>query len=147
MIPPLDGLGRLPPGIHPATWDEVAAAFGGTAWRDRLLSGLHQAITSLKRAGGGLVYIDGSFVTAKTDPGDFDACWEEVGVDPNLLDLTLLDFSNKRAAQKAKFGGELFPASIPADPSGISFLRFFQVDRATGDAKGIVAIDLRGWQP
>lgn len=44
------------------------------------------------------------------------------------------------AAQKAKYGGELFPANGPADPAGKAFFDFFQVDRE-GQRKGIVAID------
>jgi hypothetical protein len=147
VIPEFDGLGRLPPGVHFASWDEIVARFGGSVWRRRLLTGLKNALGSLKTAGCSVVYIDGSFVTAKVRPGDFDACWEEVGVDPDLLDPVLLEFSNKRAAQKAKFQGELFPASDAADLHGNSFITFFQTDKATGDPKGIIAIDLTGWQP
>ena len=39
--------------------------------------------------------------------------------------------------------GELFPVSIPADPSGLSFLEFFQATEANAP-KGIVKIDLEG---
>ncbi len=88
------------------------------------------------------MYINGSFVTAKYDPGDFDACWEARNVDPPLLDLALIEFGNRRRAQKSKFGGELFPAGLPADTGGISFLDYFQLDKNTGAPKGIVAIDL-----
>jgi hypothetical protein len=88
------------------------------------------------------VYLDGSFVTSKDVPGDFDACWEAGGVDPGLLHPALLDFSDHRAAQKAKYGGELFPAEVPAEPGGMRFVDYFQRDRVTGGAKGIVAIDL-----
>jgi hypothetical protein len=147
MIPEFDELGRLPPGTHTASWHEVVARFGGSPWRARLIAGLREALLSLRSAGCTVAYIDGSFVTGKHEPGDFDACWDEVGVDPDALDPVLLDFSQKRAAQKAKFGGELFPASNTAHPDGASFLRFFQIDKATGDQKGIIAIDLTGWQP
>ena len=54
----------------------------------------------------------------------------------------LLDFRHPRAAQKAKFGGEMFVANPSATPDGTRFLDFFQIDKNTGDAKGIVAIDL-----
>lgn len=147
VIPNYDELGRLPPGVHIASWEEVVARFGGSAWRTRLLAGLRAALASLKNAGCAIAYIDGSFVTAKHEPGDFDACWDEVGVDPDAVDPVLLDFSRKRAAQKAKYSGELFPASSFADLAGNSFLQFFQTDKATGDQKGIIAIDLTRWQP
>lgn len=86
--------------------------------------------------------MEGSFVSEKELPGDFDACWEMSGVDPGLLDPVLLDFSDRRAAQKARFGGELFPAQAAAEPTGTVFLDYFQRDRRTGDPKGIIALDL-----
>jgi hypothetical protein len=98
----------------------------------------------LRAAGCRRVYIDGSFVTAKEVPGDFDACWEMVGVDADLLDPVLLIFADRRAAQKARFGGELFPAEWGADPHGTRFLDYFQQDKLTGERKGIVALDLEG---
>jgi hypothetical protein len=90
----------------------------------------------------GVPYLDGSFVTTKEEPGDFDACWEAAGVDPELLNPVLLTFANRRAAQKARFGGELFPAEAGADPHCTRFLDYFQQDRVTGERKGIVALDL-----
>jgi hypothetical protein len=147
VVPPADELGRLPPGIHLAPWAEVKSRFGGTPWRDRLLRGLWEALRSLKTAGCLIAYIDGSFVTTKENPGDFDACWDERGVDPDLLDPVLLEFTNKRAAQKAKFGGELFPSCASANRAGMSFLKFFQIDKTTGDPKGVIAVDLGDWQP
>lgn len=89
------------------------------------------------------MYVDGSFVTVKEAPGDFDGCWDPLDVDGKQLDPVLLDFTNKRVAQKAKYGGELFPSLALADPAGNTFLEFFQIDKATGEAKGIVAIDLQ----
>lgn len=91
------------------------------------------------------MYLDGSFVSDKDLPGDYDACWEASGVDPALLDPVLLDFSNRRAAQKRKYRGELFPAAVAAEPGGTRFLDYFQRDRVTREPKGIVAIDLEAW--
>ena len=107
------------------------------------MTGLKDAMTNLKDAGCRTVYIDGSFVTGKEIPGDFDACWEVEEVDPIILDPVLLTFEDGRAKQKAKYMGELFPASTIADDDGFSFLEFFQTDKETGRRKGIVAIDLR----
>jgi len=58
------------------------------------------------------------------------------------LDPILLDFSNGRAAQKAKYLGELFPAETPEGSTGRTFLEFFQIDKQTGRPKGIVGINL-----
>lgn len=134
--------GNLPPGIHVATWDEIRAVLGSTPRRVMLLDGLYRALHALRAAGCERVYVDGSFVTTKATPGDFDGCWEVQGVNASALDPVLLDFTARRAAQKAKYGGELFIANAPAIPAGTAFLDFFQIDKITGERKGIIAIDL-----
>ena len=48
------------------------------------------------------------------------------------LDPVLLDWSDRRMAQKTKFGGELFIAASAADPWGTTYLEFFQHSRNTG---------------
>lgn len=145
MISPLDpATGNLPPGVHDATWPELLTHYGHSPHRLLLLAGLEAALDALRAAGCRRAYIDGSFVTSKTAPADFDACWEAAGVDLALLDPVLQTFTNSRAAQKRQYGGELFPADWPADAAGTNFLHFFQRDRYTGRAKGIVAIDLGG---
>ena len=140
MIPAFDAAGNLPPGVHEATWDEFVARFGTTPRRLALLAGLKAALDALRTAGCRRAYVDGSFVTAKADPGDFDGCWETDGVDPNRLDPVLATFDAGRRTQKAKYGGELFFAHAPADPSGTRFVEFFQRDRS-GQPKGIIALD------
>jgi hypothetical protein len=144
MIPDLHENGKLPPGIHWAMWDEFQARFGWTPYRRRLLNGLKDGLLSFKAAGCQTAYVDGSFITSKEVPGDFDCCWDEKGVDPTLLDTVLLDFRDRRAAQKAKYLGEFLPATCVEGRSGKIFLDFFAEDKETGDPKGIVAIDLRG---
>jgi hypothetical protein len=144
MLPTFDATGNLPPGIHWATWTEFAARFGTTVRRRALLLGLKAALDALRSAGCPTVYVDGSFVTHKTAPQDFDACWESTRVDPARLDPVFLDFGDSRAAQKAKFLGEFFPADWPEGATGKTFLAFFQTDRHSGQLKGIVAIDLGG---
>ncbi len=108
------------------------------------MSGLKAALVSLKDAGCQTAYLDGSFVTSKELPGDFDGCWDLQGVDPGRLDPILLTFDRGRATQKAKYLGELFPSECVENASGKTFLEFFAVDKDTGNPKGIVAIDLRG---
>lgn len=58
------------------------------------------------------------------------------------FDDVFFDFSARRAAQKARFGGELFPAQMPEGVSGRTFVDFFRTDATTGQPKGIVAIRL-----
>ena len=142
MIPPFLPNGYLPPGIHEATWREVSERFGTNPHRRTLLDGLLQALHSLRQAGCLKIYLNGSFVTDKEHPGDFDVAWETANVNPRMLDRRLLDFSNRRQAQKQAFGGELFPADWEADEHGQTFLEFFQTDQEA-IPKGIVVIDLR----
>ena len=99
----------------------------------------------LARVGCRKIWLNGSFVTTKDEPGDFDACWDTAGVDLDALDPVLLDLSNRRAAQKARFGGELFP-NVLETQSGLSFAEFFQNERDTG-RKGIVVIHFPGVEP
>ena len=141
-IPSFDFDGNLPPGIHLCTWEEAREKLAFNSRRQELLAGLKRACDVLKQAGCDKIYIDGSFATNKEFPGDFDVCWNDNNVDLKLLselDPVLLDFSHKRAAQKAKYGGELFLASTIADAQGQTFLEFFQRDR-NGNPKGIVEI-------
>lgn len=131
----------LPPGIHEATLDDVAHSFATNATRRMLYDGLVKGCQVLKIAGCSIVYLDGSYITEKLSPGDFDVCWDPTGVDPTKLDPVLLDFSNKRKNQKMKYGGEFFPSSAKADGSRI-FIDFFQTDRESGNKKGIIRIQL-----
>ena len=142
MIPSFEpSTGLLPAGIHEATWEEFVARFGWTPHRLALLAGLKAALDALRVAGCRRAYVNGSFVTAKEAPGDFDGCWETDGVDPARLDPVLVTFDAHRRTQKAKYGGELFFADAPSDPAGTKFLDFFQRDRS-GQPKGIVAFNL-----
>jgi hypothetical protein len=143
MIPEFDEHGNLPPGIHHATWNEIVTRYATNVRRRELLDGLLDALRSLKGAGCATAYLDGSLVTSKDHPGDFDACWESSGVTLNRLDSELLTFSDGRAAQKARYGGELYPAEWPANADGTTYLDFFQRDRLK-QQKGIIAIDLTG---
>jgi hypothetical protein len=105
-----------------------------------LLRGLKEALDLLQGAGCRRVYIDGSFVTAKKWPNDIDVCWDVDGVDPMSLDSVFFDFSNARAAQRSRFGGEFFPAQAPQRLK--TFLDFFQIDKVTGRPKGIIELRL-----
>jgi hypothetical protein len=131
----------LPAGIHAATFLEVEQAFAINAVRRQLFDGLVAAAISLRSVGCIRIYLDGSYVTGKPIPGDYDACWDPSGIDLKRLDPVFRDFSNKRQAQKAKFKGEFFPSTMKNTPTQ-PFVEFFQVDRFTGTSKGILVIVL-----
>jgi hypothetical protein len=143
MIPEWLDNGDLPPGVHLANWREVRSRLSFNRRRQRLLQGFRKACDELRKAGCQLVYLDGSFVTRKANPGDFDACWDVQNVDDDKLDPIFWDFSRGRAAQKQRFLGEFFPAQLPEGATGKAFLEFFQVNKVTGGRKGVVAIRFR----
>jgi hypothetical protein len=146
MIPTLIDIGSLwkvlPPGVHDTTLIEIKKTFATNDHRQHLFNGLESAIKALHRAGCRTIYLDGSFVTEKPLPGDYDACWCPDGVDINLLDPVFTDFSNRRRAQKLKYYGELFPSTIEAVPGRV-FLEYFQKDKFTGNPKGMLCIKLK----
>jgi hypothetical protein len=145
VIPSLVDIGApwkvLPPGVHDATLEEVRSYFTNNPRRKAIFKGLSRACKSLKLAGCSVIFLDGSYVTEKTVPGDFDLCWDPIGVDTNRLDPVFLEFKDHRASQKKKFGGECFPSSALADGSH-TFVEYFQIDKETGLAKGIIRIHL-----
>ena len=108
MIPEYRRDGKLPTGVHPADWQEFEERYGQTPRRGSLLTGLLLAMCLLKLARCRAVYIDGSFVTAKPEPGDFDACWDIDGMQAELVAPVFFNFADGRAAQKEQFGGEFF---------------------------------------
>jgi hypothetical protein len=143
VLPPTDpDTGLLPVGEHTAEWDEVVERFGWNEKRRALLDGLAEGLELLDAVGCKQVWLNGSFVTAKDEPGDFDVCWDTDGVDLDEIDAVFLDLSSGRAAQKRRFGGEFLPNVIEAG-SGLVFAEFFQNER-DGSRKGIVVLKLGG---
>ena len=145
MIPELVDIGAswkvLPFGIHEATLAEVEEHFATNEKRKQLFRGLAKACKSLSAAGCSTIYLDGSYVTDKEFPSDYDVCWNPLHVDEKKLDPVFLDFSNKRKKQKSKFGGEFFLSSAKADGVHL-FIQYFQKDKETGFGKGIICIRL-----
>ena len=132
----------LPAGIHVATFSEVKALFVYNARRAELFEGLLRGSAELANVACKRLYLDGSYVTSKEYPGDFDACWDPPGSDWSELDSDLRNYATGRDEQKRKYGGEFFPSTAIADMHGHSFLELFQLYTDTGNAKGIIAIDL-----
>jgi len=139
-LPDFDTRGALPAGIHQCTWQAFHARFGGTPQRDALLEGLRLALRDLAAVGCASVFVDGSFITAKAHPNDFDACWDLTGVQLDRVPTVFFDFQDSRRAQKDAYGGEFFPMDWPANTSNDAFIDFFQRDR-DGLPKGIVRIN------
>jgi hypothetical protein len=74
-IPPFRDDGWLPEGHHEATWDEIVVRFGGEAisQRARLTAKLLDLRNGLRAHGvTGTLLLNGSYVSAKPEPADFD---------------------------------------------------------------------------
>ena len=120
MLPEPDpGTGCLPPGVHDAGWADIVARFAGNSHRAPLTEGLLAACRNLATAGCREPLLDGSLVSTKAVPRDYDAAREMAGVDPDRLDSIFLDFGGGRAATKAKYPGDPFPASALAAPEAL----------------------------
>ena len=140
MPPRFDARGHQPPGIPPFGRSEFKAAFGYNDRRRAPVAGMRMAPLSLKRAGRPTAYIDGSFVSQKPDPGDYDGCWDRASVDGCPVDPALPDTSGKTCPQKWTYGGEMSPVRPGADDSALGHSR---CDR-DGGAKGIAMTCLGG---
>ena len=143
MIPKIDPrTGYLPPGVHKAQWAEIVQRFGTNEHRRQLLVGLRAALVRFARAGCRSILLNGSFVTEKYKPGDYDGAWERDGIDENLLDPILLNWLNERETMKDKYGGEFSPADLVEANTDVPFRDFFQTDEYNRP-KGIIEIDPR----
>ena len=76
VLEPDPKTGYLLPGVHDAGWCDVAGRFARNSHRVRLMEDLLAGCRNLGAAGCGELLLDGSFVTAKSLPGDYDGAWE-----------------------------------------------------------------------
>jgi hypothetical protein len=72
-IPDFNDDGYLPPGIHPATLDEIAARFGEESeLRQVQMQSLRWLVDLAWQAGVVRIVVNGSFATDKFEPNDVD---------------------------------------------------------------------------
>ena len=73
MIPPMDENGYLPPGVHPASLDEIRERFGSESEIRRVqMESLVWLVDLAQRAGVLRLVINGSFTTDAYEPNDVD---------------------------------------------------------------------------
>ncbi len=142
MIPELTGEGTLPPGVHGTTLEEVRRRFGrGNRARIELMAGLAAVAARAMRAGALRLYLNGSFVTSKKEPVDWDAVLVvPVGFNSASEDGSALA---DRESIKAEHGGDLF-VLYEDDAQAIDHLvsEVFSHDRQMRP-KGILLIQLK----
>ena len=133
--------GYLPIGIHRMSLEQFNGAFAWTMRRRLLLKGFMLAARELERVGCREIIVDGSFVSSKDEPGDWDGAYDPTGVDLASLDPILRKYDDGRRAMRAKYFGDVFPMDAPATSTSV-YIDFFQSDRE-GNGKGVVSIPLK----
>lgn len=111
--------------------------------RECLFGGLLKGSKDLLVAGCKCLYLDGSFVTSKDEPRDFDACWEQDGVELDMLAQELQVFTPPRLRQKAIYRGEFLPSKFRERGRTYDMVDFFQQVVDSNHRKGIIRIDIR----
>lgn len=133
----------LPEGIHESSFREVEDVLTFSERRELLFNGLIQGSMALCGAGCSILYLDGSFVTLKVEPGDYDAVWDTQGVNFNILDSVFKENKPPRLSQKNKFLGEYLPTEYIEDGRSTYMIEFFQDIRHSVVKKGILKINLQ----
>jgi len=146
-LPALREDGWLPEGHHETTWKEIAEVFGGKpgSRRAQVLLRLLEWRDALRGTGvAGRVILNGSFISAKTEPGDFDLIfvYDEsaraiINRDADAKALT--DYTYCKAAGY----GDVFTFAVAAVRAFPDFCRLdmFDTDKK-GIPKGVVEVAL-----
>jgi len=144
LIPNFLPNGFLPEGIHEATFAEVQQKLGFSRKREQLLNKMKYLIEICQLMGCDVIYLDGSFVSAKIAPNDYDACWDCTKNKKQVMSKVCESYLNADSeTQKDFFGGEIYPAFAKAPLNeDISILTYFQRVQFCNEHKGIIKIRL-----
>lgn len=143
MIPDFyiyDNVGYLPEGLHNAKWLEFKEKFGFSFKRQKILSGILSFGRLIKLAGGKKIYIDGSFVTNKKIPKDWDGCYCMCGLNMSIANKLMQNTNREKI--KREYLGDVFAEDCIEASCGLPFIDFFQRIRGTDKKKGIIILDL-----
>lgn len=139
MIPEFDKHGNLKPGIWNATIAEVEERFAQTPLRRRLFEALLVVVEILTAAKCPAAYLDGSFITTASEPGDYDLCYESTGMVPTEEWRLFLKLTADE--RKKEHLGDIF-VRMQVPPFFTDHVELWQSDR-DGNVKGIIRIELR----
>jgi hypothetical protein len=143
MLPAATATGELPPGIHPAGWDEIEKRFGRGAEARMRAFGRLRLLYELAARTGCLArfLVFGSFVSDVLEPRDIDAALvmtENFRLEDTPRESRTL-FSHPDA--QARFGASVFwvrQGMLPEDGMG-EFLATWQLKR-DGTLRGILEV-------
>ena len=148
MIPEFLENGYLPEGIYDASIEEVAERFVFSGKRRQLLNGLMELIAVCISSKINIIYLDGSFISKKLRPVDYDACYDTDHPDrlSILKDVNSTALESDSEIQKQSFGGEIHYANanmahIKGSPTILEWFQTCKEDETL--KKGIIRIILK----
>jgi hypothetical protein len=133
--------GLLPPGEHPASMEELEAAFCWNYRRRQYFKNLELIVGKLKERSVSRIWVDGSFVTSEDRPGDIDVIFDPEG--RSTASWGILHHLRRREL-KRQFHIDLMPYPSPQkDPNNPfaskTILEYFKTGR-DGSEKGVVIL-------
>lgn len=139
--------GWLPEGHYAASWEEVIDRLGGSpgSLRGQVARNLLSWKDEVKARGvSGWLLLDGSFVSAKEDPSDFDALLvidEETRkiLENDIEARRLLDYSE---CKNRGFDLLYYFAATVRDYPSLVGLDLWDRDKRTGKLKGVLEVSL-----
>jgi hypothetical protein len=139
--------GWPPEGHYGTSWEEVADRFGGPpgSRRERLLQVLLSWRDEAREKGiSGLLLLNGSFISSKEEPGDFDALlvYDDHVVELRKNDIEvegLLDYSRNKSRG---FDLWIFSAALVRTAPEWAHLDLFNRDKETLKPKGVLEVVL-----
>lgn len=135
MIPEFDPNGNLPVGTHDATLAEIKARFAYNDRRRQLFEAMEKVVLIFRSAKCPEMFLDGSYITSKLEPGGYDFCWEPTGIIPTE---DLRGLFREKAERKKIYLGDIFPR-LPQPPYFPDHVIEWQTDR-DDNPKGIIRI-------
>lgn len=105
--------GPLPVGEHEQSWKDVCDLFGFTSHRAYLLGLLHKVCIILRNAGVQHIWLNGSFVTSKKRPGDYDISYELTEEVFDRLPDDPFKLVNADTKLTGMFGGDIRAEPMP----------------------------------
>jgi hypothetical protein len=132
--------GRLPPGLHPCTWDELHGRFGDGERRRDLIGMLRGFVEIARDCGFAGVAIGGSFPTDAVRPGDLDLLFiTPKGLDRDNLRAKCAELLVNDAAFKRRTGHDCL--NCPDDAETIERLGLaLGYDIRTGTDRGVLVM-------
>ena len=128
MIPDFNDVGYLPPGVHVATLDEIAARFGQESEVRRVqMDSVRWLVELATKAGAARIILNGSFVTDAFEPNDVDCALllsANYPLDPNAATelaegLPFVDLHMTEAKEFRIMVEQLYASDRDAVPKGV----------------------------